>query len=127
MPISLSPYNHYIFIVAIFVVVAFLVRLVMSLMGMVRAIAEKKPVLDDIQRYATLAQVKTQAYAEKKAEDDAKNKYVKLALPIVIAIYEIYKKNPEMVGPKGFIDASKQYVTNIQNDKKLAQRIKSML
>ena len=99
----------------------------MSLMGTVRALAEKKPVLDDIQRYATLAQVKTQAYAEKKAEDDAKNKYVKLALPIVIAIYEIYKKNPEMVGPKGFIDASKQYVTNIQNDKKLAQRIKSML
>ena len=127
MPITLSPYNHYIFIASIALVIVFLVLLALKAVDLLKAVKEKQPVLDNIQRNVTLMQIKTEAMNEKKAEDAAKNKYFKIALPILLAIYQTYRKNPQMQGPKGFVEASKEYFNKQKSEKDLAKRIKSLI
>lgn len=86
-----------------------------------------EPQLQSIQKQSQWIEIKTSAISEKKEEDRKKNKYLKLLLPIVLAIHSIYKKDEDLHGVGGYAKATKRYVHQQNEEKKLFKRFEKYL
>jgi len=124
---NIAPYNYWVLYAAIAAVVVSLLILVKKALEIPKAIKAFDPYTTRMQRNLQLMQIKTDAMNEKKQEDAKKNKLLKLALPILLAIYEIYKKDDSMKGVKGFKDAALVYLNQGKADKALAKRLKKIM
>ena len=125
---NIYPYNYWILYAAITALVITIIVSLVKIAGMAKEMmAFLKPKVDKLQREATLAQIKMNAMAEKKAEDEKKNKYLKLALPILLAIYSIYRKDETASGPQGYIKAAKTYFNTRSEEQKFIKKVRSAL
>ena len=124
---NLAPYNYWVLYAAIAAVVVSLIILAKKAMEIPKAVKEFDPYTTKMKRNIQLLQIKTGAMQEKKQEDEKKNKALKIALPILLSIYEIYKKDDSMKGISGFKDAALAYVQRGKDDKALAKRLKKIM
>jgi len=127
MTLNLYPYNYYIFYASIVLVIIFIILFLVSLVKMAKSLQPYEPTLNNIEHNTKLMEIKMEAINEKKAEDAKKNKYLKIALPIVLAIKQIYDHNDEYHGLNGYKQAANDYVTNKRNEKDLLKKLKNML
>lgn len=123
MGLNLYPYNYYILWAAVIALVIMLVLTMVHAVHLLKAVQEKKPVLDNIQKNVQLAKIKTEAMKEKKEEDKKKDRWLKVALPFVLAIYEAYKQDDESHGIKGYKKAAKKVFA----DRKYQKRMQDVL
>lgn len=125
---NLYPYNYWILYAAIAVLVIYTIVCLLKIAGMAKdMLAFLKPRTDKLQRELTLMKIKTEAMAEKKAEDAKKNKWLKLAMPILLAIYSTYRKDEEAHGPSGYVKAAKTYFTRQSEEKKFIKKVRAAL
>ncbi len=125
---NLYPYNYWILYAAIAVLVIYTIVCLLKIAGMAKdMLAFLKPRTDKLQRELTLMQIKTEAMAEKKAEDAKKNKWLKLAMPILLAIYSTYRKDEEAHGPKGYVKAAKKYFNDRNEEQKFIKKVRAAL
>jgi membrane protein insertase Oxa1/YidC/SpoIIIJ len=124
--VDLYPYNYWILYASIALLVIFIIMLLMKLAELPKAIKTYDPTFKSIERNLKLMQIKTEAMEEKRKEDEKKNKIFKLLLPILTAIYTIYRTHDDYNGVKGFGEAAKTYLRQQSDDKKLAERLKKI-
>jgi hypothetical protein len=125
---NLYPYNYWILYAAIAVLVIYTILSLVKIAGMAKEmLAFLKPRTDKLQRELTLMQIKTEAMAEKKAEDAKKNKWIKLAMPILLAIYSTYRKDEEAHGPSGYVKAARTYFNNRNEEQKFIKKIRAAI
>ena len=121
---DITPYNYYILYAAIAMLV---VTLILSLLQMARCakdmLAFLQPKTDKLQRDLKIMQIKMDVMNEKKAADAKKNKYILLALPILLAVYQAYQKDDEAVGAKGVVKAAKAVYENRASEAKLIKKV----
>lgn len=65
-----------------------------------------QPALENIQKQSTLLQIKQEVLQEKKQESHKNDKYFKVLLPLLAAIYTTYRDD-ECHGIKGYKKACK--------------------
>ncbi|MCR5794726.1 MAG: hypothetical protein K6G61_05205 [Solobacterium sp.] len=128
MQFSLSPYNYYILYASIALLVLFLILTAVKALKAVKEIkAATDPYTTSLNRNLKLMNIKTEVMAEKRAEDAKKNKYIKLAIPILLAIQKVYQNNDAMVGPKGYVQAAQKYFKDQKSEKDMIAKIKKAL
>ncbi len=127
MGLTLSPYNMWIFLASIIVLLVFFVLFAKHGIALIKTIKARKPVLDEIEKNVTLAKIKKEAMAEKKQEDEAKNKYLKIAIPILLAIKHIYDEDDNLHGIKGYAAAANRYARREKDIKQIMQRLISSI
>lgn len=127
MPFNIYPYNFYILYGAIGLVVLFLILLLIKVIGLGKAVGAYAPQLNRLSARVEYTSIKAAAIQEKQAEDAKKNKWMKLAMPILLAVYEVYKSDPELTGIMGYKDAVLRYVKQQKDDRKLADRLRKLL
>ncbi|MDO4520553.1 MAG: hypothetical protein Q4D59_08715 [Erysipelotrichaceae bacterium] len=125
---NIYPYNYWILYAAIAVLVITLIVSLVKIAGMAKEmIAFITPRTEMLQRKATLTQIKLDAMAEKKAEDAKKNKVLKMVMPILLAIYSIYRKDDEASGPSGYVKAAKTYFNDRSEEQKFIKKIRAAI
>lgn len=106
MKINLEPYNYYILYIAIILLIICLVITCMKALSLIKEINTKKPAFENINHDVQLAKIKTEAMKEKKEESHKNDKYLKVLLPILLAIYTTYRDDDELHGIKGYRKAA---------------------
>jgi len=124
---SLYPWNYYILYAAIGLTVLVLIVLLSHVITLLKGIKAMNPTINDIQLQSQLMNIKTTAMQEKKEEDAKKNKWMKLLIPIVLAIIGIYMKDPDLHGVSGIKEASKRYYKGVKDERQFASKIKKAL
>lgn len=121
---DIYPYNFYILYAAIAALVVVIIVSALQMAKMAKsAVNELKPKTDHLQKNLTLMQIKMDVMNEKKAADAAKNKYIMLALPILLAVYQAYQKDDEAVGAKGVVKAARTVMNSRSEEAKLIKKI----
>ena len=86
---DIYPYNYWILYAAI---AALILTIIISLVQIARMAKEMmnflQPRTAKLERNMKLMQIKMEAMNEKKAENAKKNKYIALALPVLLAVYQ---------------------------------------
>ena len=125
---NLYPYNYWILYASIALLVIVLIKSLLDIAKAAKeAAAAVKPLTDDLNRNAALMKIKTDAINEKKQENAKKNKYLKLALPIVLGVYRQYRKDETATGPKGVVKSAQIYYANDKAQKELIKKVKEAL
>lgn len=125
---DIYPYNFYILYGAIAALVVVIIISALQMAKMAKsAMNELKPKTDHLQKNLTLMQIKMDVMNEKKAADAKKNKYIMLALPILLAVYQAYQKDDEAVGAKGVVKAARTVMNNRSEEAKLVKKIAAAL
>ena len=125
---NIYPYNYWILYAAIAVLVITLIVSLVKIAGMAKEmIAFITPRTEMLQRKAQITQIKLDAMAEKKAEDAKKNKVLKMVMPILLAIYSIYRKDDEASGPSGYVKAAKTYFNDRSEEQKFIKKIRAAI
>lgn len=106
MKINLNPYNYYILYLAILLLVICICITCMKAFSLLKEVKKKKTDFDTIQNHVQLAKIKVEAMQEKKAETHKNDKYLKVLLPILLAVYTTYKNDEELEGMKGYRKAA---------------------
>ena len=128
MQFSLKPYNYYILYASIALLGLFLILTALKALKALKEIkAATDPYTASLNKNLKLMSIKTEAMAEKKAEDAKKNKYIKIAIPILLAIQKVYQSNDSMVGPKGYVEAAQKYFKDQKSEKDLIAKIRKAL
>lgn len=128
MDLSLTPYNYYILYASIGILVLSLILTALKALSSLKAMkAATDPYVKSMNTKIKLMNIKTEVLAEKKAENDKKNKYIKLAIPILLAIQKVYKNNDDMEGPKGYMQAAQKYMKDRQAENDLIAKIKKAM
>lgn len=127
MEISLYPYNYYFLYFSVGLLIAFLIMTVVKLLSLPKAAASLTPALDKMKKQTDLISIKTGAMNETKKESEKYTKLAAKAVPIVLAVWTIYKNNDNYHGLNGYVSAAKAYIKNDQAERKIIQRIKKAL
>ena len=121
---DITPYNYWILYAAIALLV---VTIILSLLQIARYAKEMlaflQPKTEKLQRDLKIMQIKMDVMNEKKAADAKKNKYLMIALPLVLAVYQAYQKDDEATGPKGVVKAAKSVYESRTSEAKLVRKI----
>ena len=125
---NIYPYNYWILYAAIAVLVITLIVSLVKIAGMAKEMtAFITPRAEMLQRKAQITQIKLDAMAEKKAEDAKKNKVLKMVMPVLLAIYSIYRRDDEASGPAGYVKAAKTYFNDRSQEQKFIKKIRSAI
>lgn len=121
---NIYPYNYYILYAAIAALILTIIISLVQIAKMAKTMMnELQPKTEKLQRNLTLMQIKMDVMNEKKAENAKKNKYIMLALPILLAVYQQYKKDDEASGAQGVIKAARTVMTNRSEESKLIKKV----
>lgn len=107
MNMNLYPYNYYALLIAIILVIIFLFLSLKHLASLAKTVQNMHPALENIQKQSTLMQIKQEVLQEKKQESHKNDKYFKVLLPLLAAIYTTYRDDDECNGIKGYKKACK--------------------
>ncbi len=124
MSINLEPYNYWILYGALVLLLICLIIAGVKAVKLLKAVKTYQPVIDHMQTNTKLAQIKVEAMQEKKKEDAAKNKTLKLLLPILLAIKHTYDNDASLNGAKGYAKAASQVVKKRTDERKLFAQFK---
>ncbi len=84
----------------------------MHLSTLEKTLNKEKCYVSNIQHYIELSQIKIQSIKEKYKEDHKNDKYYKILIPILLAIYSTYQNDDELKGFKGYRTATKKVIKN---------------
>ena len=125
---NIYPYNYWILYAAI---AALIITLIVSLVQIAKMaknmIAFIQPKAEVLKKKAKLMQIKTEVINEKRAADAKKNKYIMLALPVLLAVYQAYRDDDEAVGAKGVVKAARTVMNNRSEEAKLVKKISAAI
>ena len=107
MNMNLYPYNYYSLLIAVILVIIFLFLTLKHLASLAKTVQNMQPALENIQKQSTLLQIKQEILQEKKQESHKNDKYFKVLLPLLAAIYTTYRDDDECHGIKGYKKACK--------------------
>jgi hypothetical protein len=125
---NIYPYNYWILYAAIAALIITIIVSAVQILKLLKSMADfLKPRMDHLQTNVKLATIKMEAMDEKKKEDAKKNKLILAALPILLAVYQAYKKDDEAVGAKGVVKAAKTVITNRQEEQKFIKKVASAI
>lgn len=115
MPINLQPYNYWILYAACIALLVCFIILGMKAVHLLKTVNTLKPTMDNMQKNATLAQIKAEAMQEKKAEEAEKNKKLKFLIPFLLAIKHSYDTSDKSLShTKRIGNAAKAASTQMQ-------------
>ena len=97
---NLYPYNYYSLLIAVILVIIFLFLTLKHLASLAKTVQNMQPALENIQKQSTLLQIKQEVLQEKKQESHKNDKYFKVLLPLLAAIYTTYRDDDECHGIK---------------------------
>ncbi len=121
---DIYPYNYWILYAAI---AALILTIIISLVQIARMAKEMmnflQPRTAKLERDMKLMQIKMEVMNEKKAENAKKNKYIALALPILLAVYQQYSKDDEAKGIDGVIKSARTVMNNRNAESKLIKKV----
>lgn len=121
---DIYPYNYWILYAAI---AALILTIIISLVQISKMAKEMmnflQPKTAKLERNMKLMQIKMEALNEKKAENAKKNKYITLALPILLAVYQQYSKDDEANGIDGVIKSARTVMNNRNAESKLIKKV----
>ena len=121
---DIYPYNYWILYAAI---AALILTIIISLVQIARMAKEMmnflQPKTAKLERDMKLMQIKMEVMNEKKAENAKKNKYIALALPILLAVYQQYSKDDEAKGIDGVIKSARTVMNNRNAESKLIKKV----
>lgn len=121
---DIYPYNYWILYAAI---AALILTIIISLVQIARKAKEMmnflQPRTAKLERNMKLMQIKMEAMNEKKAENAKKNKYIALALPVLLAVYQQYSKDDEAKGIDGVIKSARTVMNNRNAESKLIKKV----
>ena len=121
---DIYPYNYWILYAAI---AALILTIIISLVQIARMAKEMmnflQPKTAKLERNMKLMQIKMEVMNEKKAENAKKNKYIALALPILLAVYQQYSKDDEAKGIDGVIKSARTVMNNRNAESKLIKKV----
>ncbi len=121
---DIYPYNYWILYAAI---AALILTIIISLVQIARMAKEMmnflQPRTAKLERNMKLMQIKMEVMNEKKAENAKKNKYIALALPILLAVYQQYSKDDEAKGIDGVIKSARTVMNNRNAESKLIKKV----
>ena len=121
---NIYPYNYWILYAAI---AALILTIIISLVQIARMAKEMmnflQPRTAKLERDMKLMQIKMEVMNEKKAENAKKNKYIALALPILLAVYQQYSKDDEAKGIDGVIKSARTVMNNRNAESKLIKKV----
>lgn len=124
---NIYPYNVYILYAACAALLITLISAVPVVLKLKKTVDEKMPVINHMQEQIELASIKASAVQEKKAEDRKKNRIYKIALPVLLAVYESYRRNAEANGLHGVAASVKHITTDERERTKLIRKIRKAL
>ena len=124
MGINLEPYNYWILYGALVLLLICLIIAGVKALKLLKAVKTYQPVIDHMQTNTKLAQIKVEAMQEKKKEDAAKNKTLKLLIPILLAIKHTYDNDADLNGARGYAKAASQVVKKRTDERKLFAQFK---
>lgn len=110
MHLNLYPLNLYILCISACLVILFLIITFMHLNTFEKTLKKEQTVVNNIQHQFDLSQIKVQAISEKYKEDHKNDKYYKILIPILLAIYSTYQNDDELKGFKGYRTATKKVI-----------------
>lgn len=110
MNLYLYPYNLYLLCISACIVIIFLIITFMHLNTFEKTLKKEQCSLNNIKHHIELSQIKIQAIKEKYIEDHKNDKYYKILIPILLAIYSTYQNDDELKGFKGYRTATKKVI-----------------
>ncbi len=110
MNLNLYPLNLYILCLSACLVILFLIITFMHLSMFEKTLKSEQNSINNIQHQIKLSQIKVQAINEKYKEDHKNDKYYKVLIPILLAIYSTYQNDDELKGFKGYRTATKKVI-----------------
>lgn len=110
MNLNLYPLNLYILCLSACIVIIFLIITFMHLNTLEKVLKKEQSSINNIQHQIKLSQIKAQAIKEKYKEDHKNDKYYKVLIPILLAIYSTYQNDEELKGFKGYRTATKKVI-----------------
>lgn len=110
MNINLYPYNYYILLGSIILVALCLCILLGHFIKLSKTLVSEEENVKNINNLITAAKYKKDALEKTKKESSKNNKYYKIAMPILLAIYNTYRNDSELKGAKGYTKAAKKVI-----------------
>ena len=104
MNINLSPYNWYIFLGALVLLIIFGIITVVHALPLVKDLKSHKEELDNIKKNVQLTKIKTSVLKESKEESKKSDKALN-SLLLLLAIHKAYKENDQR-GPRAYVDTA---------------------
>lgn len=104
MNINLSPYNWYIFLGALALLIIFGIITVVHALPLVKDLKSHKEELDNIKKNVQLTKIKTSALKESKEESKKSDKALN-SLLLLLAIHKAYKEKDQR-GPRAYVDTA---------------------
>ena len=104
MNINLSPYNWYIFLGALALLIIFGIITVVHALPLVKDLKSHKEELDNIKKNAQLTKIKTSVLKESKEESKKSDKALN-SLLLLLAIHKAYKEKDQR-GPRAYVDTA---------------------
>lgn len=125
---NIYPYNYWILYAAIAVLI---ITIILSLLQIAKMAKDMmgflQPKTEKLQRNLTLAKIKMDVMSEKKAADAKKNKYIMLAMPILLAVYQQYQKDDEATGVQGVVKSARSIYETRTAEAKLIKKVASSI
>ena len=104
MNINLSPYNWYIFLGALVLLIIFGIITVVHALPLVKDLKSHKEELDNIKKNVQLTKIKTSALKESKEESKKSDKALN-SLLLLLAIHKAYKEKDQR-RPRAYVDTA---------------------
>lgn len=104
MNIKLSPYNWYIFLGALVLLIIFGIITVVHGLPLVKDLKSHKEELDNIKKNVQLTKIKTSVLKESKEESKKSDKALN-SLLLLLAIHKAYKEKDQR-GPRAYVDTA---------------------
>lgn len=106
MNINLYPYSLYIVLICCICVIVCLCISLKHLSTLANTLQANKKTAQLISYHYTNIQIKRSALKEKKIESHKNDKYYKILIPILLAIYHTYQSDDSLKGFKGYRKAT---------------------
>lgn len=125
--LSLKPYNLYILYAALILLVIFLIYTAVKASSLMKSLKHMQESMKPVNDQITLAKIKTEAMQETKAENKKKDKVASIVIPFLLYAYELYKKDDELHGFKGYRKAMGKAAAYRKEEKRIIQKVKADL
>lgn len=127
MNLNLYPYNFWVLYAAIALAVIFLIVLLVKLMKLAKTAAALEPQLSHMNDELKLMEIKSEVVKEKTTADWNRIRPLLVAIPVLYAIYAIYKNDDSLKGIKGYGEAARKYAEKKATDRTIAKAVSKVL
>lgn len=123
----LEPYNYYVLYASLILLIIFLIVTAVKAAGLMKSVSRMKETMKPVNDQITLVKIKKEAMEETKAENKKKNRIASVVIPFLLYAYQLYKKDDELHGLKGYRKAMSKAAASRKEEKRIIQKVKADL